>query len=297
MTKPAVGPLISDMPAMAESSGSTRLDSTSSTSNGVPRTTSLDSAISNMSSKTPQDVAAGTTDIANLIKMAGSPEAVIQYLLKEKHSQSQQNAQLWRLVDKQRAMILGLNKDLERALKDKEKYRKKMKELMVAHETPSKIETQKPAVVIPRVDVNGLGGQSTDVPTSPSNLDTDSIKNSPIDMAMAPYPITPPADQGSNGPPSAVGEILDPSHTMPRSSEHALGHFDHEEDDRVAAEVTKAAQAAEDARVMPFNTGLPPSRSLPSAPPSMPPPKPPVTSKESGLPYEQPVSQFPSTLR
>ncbi|KAK3300803.1 uncharacterized protein B0H64DRAFT_316110 [Chaetomium fimeti] len=86
--------------------------------------------------KTAQDGTVGSTEIANLIKTAGSPEAVIQYLLKEKQSQSQQNAQLWRLVDKQRAMILGLNKDLERALKDKEKYRKKLKEVLEGSEAP-----------------------------------------------------------------------------------------------------------------------------------------------------------------
>ncbi|KAH6854184.1 hypothetical protein B0I37DRAFT_388295 [Chaetomium sp. MPI-CAGE-AT-0009] len=86
--------------------------------------------------KTAQDGTVGSAEIANLIKTAGSPEAVIQYLLKEKQSQSQQNAQLWRLVDKQRAMILGLNKDLERALKDKEKYRKKLKEVLEGSEAP-----------------------------------------------------------------------------------------------------------------------------------------------------------------
>jgi RalA-binding protein 1 len=35
---------------------------------------------------------------------------------------------LWRLVDKQRSLVIGLNKDLERAVKDKERYRKKLKE-------------------------------------------------------------------------------------------------------------------------------------------------------------------------
>ena len=86
------------------------------------------------SHKTSQDAQArgDSPDIANLIQTAGSPEAVIQYLLKEKQSQTAQNTQLWRLVDKQRAMILGLNKDLERALKDKERYRKKMKESLQA---------------------------------------------------------------------------------------------------------------------------------------------------------------------
>lgn len=71
-------------------------------------------------------------DISSLIQAAGSSEAVIQHLLKEKASQAAQNTQLWRLVDKQRAMILGLNKDLERALKDKERYRKKMKDTVAA---------------------------------------------------------------------------------------------------------------------------------------------------------------------
>ncbi|KAI9759417.1 MAG: hypothetical protein M4579_002331 [Chaenotheca gracillima] len=102
----------------------------------VPRTSSIDSAISSISSashshKSSQDSASSSpTDIANLISAAGSAEAAIQYLLKEKQSAAAQNAQLWRLVDKQRTMILGLNKDLERALKEKEKYRKKVKETM-----------------------------------------------------------------------------------------------------------------------------------------------------------------------
>ena len=67
-------------------------------------------------------------DISHLISTAGSPEAVIHHLLKEKQHSAAQNAQLWRLVDKQRALVLGLNNDLERALKDKERYRKKFKE-------------------------------------------------------------------------------------------------------------------------------------------------------------------------
>lgn len=279
---------------MAGSSGTTgaiRADAT----NGPVRTSSLDSAVSNISSKDSKDAAAGATDIAGLIKTAGSPEAVIQYLLKEKHSQSQQNAQLWRLVDKQRAMILGLNKDLERALKDKEKYRKKMKELMTAHEAPPRIDTRQAPVAIPRVDVGNYSEQA-EVPTSPSNLDSDSVKNSPIDMAMAPYPITPPAEQMSNAPPSAVGDLLDPSHTMPKPSEHALDKFDHEEEDRAAAEATRAAQAAEDARHFPM-AALPPTRSLPSLPPSGPPPsgsppKPPVSPKELTPMLDQ-LSQFP----
>ena len=99
------------------------------------RTSSIDSAISSISSvttqsrKSSQDSFISTpADIASLISTAGSPEAVIYHLLKEKQHLATQNAQLWKLVDKQRALVLGLNKDLERALKDKERYRKKLKE-------------------------------------------------------------------------------------------------------------------------------------------------------------------------
>ena len=99
------------------------------------RTSSINSAISSISSvtthshKSSQDsFTSNPADIANLISTAGSPEAVINHLLKEKQHSTAQNAQLWKLVDKQRALVLGLNKDLDRALKDKERYRKKFKE-------------------------------------------------------------------------------------------------------------------------------------------------------------------------
>ncbi|PLB46991.1 RhoGAP domain protein [Aspergillus steynii IBT 23096] len=101
----------------------------------MPRTSSIDSAISSLSSasqshKSSFDVSAlSQTDIGNLIATAGSADAVIKHLLKEKHHAASQNAQLWRLVDKQRTLILGLNKDLDRALKDKERYKKKVKDL------------------------------------------------------------------------------------------------------------------------------------------------------------------------
>ncbi|KAF7168028.1 hypothetical protein CNMCM5623_001183 [Aspergillus felis] len=101
----------------------------------MPRTSSIDSAISSLSSasqphKSSFDASAvSQADIDHLIATAGSPEAVIIHLLKEKHHAASQNAQLWRLVDKQRTLILGLNKDLERALKEKERYKKRAKEL------------------------------------------------------------------------------------------------------------------------------------------------------------------------
>ncbi|KAL5042306.1 hypothetical protein BDW71DRAFT_190349 [Aspergillus fruticulosus] len=104
----------------------------------MPRTSSIDSAISSLSSasqshKASFDASAvSQADIDNLINAAGSPDAVIIHLLKEKHHAASQNSQLWKLVDKQRTLIMGLNKDLERALKDKERYKKKVKELQTA---------------------------------------------------------------------------------------------------------------------------------------------------------------------
>ncbi|KAI9039066.1 GTPase-activating protein BEM3 [Aspergillus affinis] len=114
----------------------------------MPRTSSIDSAISSLSSasqshKSSFDVSAlSQTDIGNLITTAGSAEAVIKHLLKEKHHAASQNSQLWRLVDKQRTLILGLNKDLDRALKDKERYKKKVKDLQNSAPPVPSVEAQ-----------------------------------------------------------------------------------------------------------------------------------------------------------
>lgn len=101
----------------------------------MPRTSSIDSAISSISLGTmhshrpSQDsTASSLPDISNLIQTAGSAEAVIQHLLKNKQHSVAQNTQLWKLVDKQRSLVLGLNQDLERALRDKEKHRKRLRE-------------------------------------------------------------------------------------------------------------------------------------------------------------------------
>ncbi|KAI0385891.1 RhoGAP-domain-containing protein [Hypomontagnella monticulosa] len=294
--KPPVGSAGTTLSSMAST-----MASKPESSSGAPRTSSIDSAISAISRTHShhgsQDAQSGTADISNLVRAAGSPEAVIQYLLKEKHSQSQQNAQLWRLVDKQRAMILGLNKDLERALKDKEKYRKKLKDVMTVHDERLKLDLAKSGVpIVPQVNVDVPREQEVEVPASPSNLDSDSVKHSPIDVSLAPYPITPPADQMPMGLPSTVSELLDPSHAMPKASEHALDHFDHEEEDRAAEEAKKASDASKDLQI---NLILPPSRSLPSDPPRVPPPQrptpdPPAVSVIEATPLvDQGITQFP----
>ncbi|TDZ58333.1 putative Rho-type GTPase-activating protein 2 [Colletotrichum trifolii] len=296
ISRPSLGPSRSPM----SYSGGPAAASRGNPGKGAPRNSSMDSAISAISTKSQLQRGAASnesdpTDIAGLIKTAGSPEAVIQYLLKEKHSQSQQNAQLWRLVDKQRAMILGLNKDLERALKDKEKYRKKLKEVIAVPEAiaPDGSKTggrvMKPPITknVPAADVGGPRARQAAVPDSPT-LDSDSQKHSPVDMAMAPYPITPPADQ-PNGPPSAVGELLDPSHEMPKAYEHAYDRFDHDAEEQAAEDARKEDDQLMD---LPISLSLPPSRSLPSQPPSIPPPRPPVAAPTDGL-GDEGLSQFP----
>ncbi|KAJ4003346.1 Rho GTPase activating protein [Fusarium irregulare] len=280
-SKPATGSDSTLSPTMAGPVAAAQAESSRLT-----RNSSIDSAISAISTKsgsnTNTDGQHGPSEIAHLVKTAGSPETLIQYLLKEKHSQSQQNSQLWRLVDKQRAMILGLNKDLERALKDKEKYRKKLKEVMSLPSAPlssnddAKEPTKAPAPSATGADLQRAKEQ-TITPESPI-LEAESPRNSPIDISMAPYPITPPADQLS-APHSAVGELLNPAHAMPKPQDHALDKYDHEAEERAAdfARKEKSGKLEEPLKEIPYNVSIPPSRSLPSEPPKMPPPNPPVT--------------------
>lgn len=106
-------------------------------SRSMPRTSSIDSAVSNISNitshshKSSQDsYPSHQGDLSVMISLAGSPENLIMRLLNEKEYIGSQNNKLWKLVDKQRSLLFGLNEDLERALVDKERYRKKLKEYM-----------------------------------------------------------------------------------------------------------------------------------------------------------------------
>ncbi|KAM0721694.1 hypothetical protein Q7P37_002619 [Cladosporium fusiforme] len=114
----------------------------------MPRNGSIDSTVSSISSASASQrppgsssyrisESAGPQDVASAITAAGSAEAAIQKLLSEKSSAASHNAQLWRLVEKQRAMILGLNKDLEKSLKEKDRYRRKLKESMAQSSSAS----------------------------------------------------------------------------------------------------------------------------------------------------------------
>lgn len=101
----------------------------------MPRTSSIDSAISTISNSSyahkpsAEQKEPTVTEIRNLIATAGSAENLVQHLLRDKAQAASQNAQLWKLVDKQRALLLGLNKDLEKVSKERDRYRKKVKDL------------------------------------------------------------------------------------------------------------------------------------------------------------------------
>ena len=134
------------------------------------RNVSIDSTVSSMSTSTstsarpqgadsyrvPHDNS-GPQNIASLVAAAGSTEAALEKVFAEKQQAASHNAQLWRLVEKQRAMILGLNKDLEKSLKEKERYRRKLKDhLAQSNSAPAMLEP------------------SPSVPDSASTRDTES---------------------------------------------------------------------------------------------------------------------------
>jgi RalA-binding protein 1 len=173
----------------------------------MPRNSSIDSAISNVSSTTNNPTKTSThasqvtaTEIKNLIATAGSPENLIVYLLNEKQHAAAQNAQLWKLVEKQRSLLLGLNKDLEQLSKDKEKYKKKLKEL----------QTQAPSVSkMPPADdgESSVTGENAAHERSPGN---GSDKGSRVDYglamrtpekSLAPNPRSSPMDSAMLPPP------------------------------------------------------------------------------------------------
>jgi len=167
----------------------------------MPRNSSIDSAISNVSSTTNNPSKTSTNasqvtgaEIKTLIATAGSPENLIAYLLNEKQHAAAQNAQLWKLVEKQRSLLLGLNKDLEQLSKDKEKYKKKLKELQT--QAPS-VPGESPATGENATHERSLGnGSDKDsridyglAMRTPEKSPATNPRSSPMDLAMLPPPL------------------------------------------------------------------------------------------------------------
>ncbi|KAK6362743.1 hypothetical protein TWF730_000199 [Orbilia blumenaviensis] len=181
---------------------------------GGPRSSSVDAAISNIftqnqtGERTPEE-------IATLIQAAGSAEALISHLLKDKAQAASQNSQLWRLVDKQRSMILSLNRDLEKAMKDKERYRKKLKEqLSAVPPLPAGADPRSVTSPTPS-DPHDTDAASLDGRTSIKEL-TRSDTFSTVDEHIAPYPMSP---QGAGAHISGAQQV------MPDEEQHIMGNI------------------------------------------------------------------------
>ncbi|CAK4034556.1 Rho-type GTPase-activating 2 [Lecanosticta acicola] len=147
------------------------------------RTASIDSTVSTLSSTSQRpnggnsyrvSESATPQDVAAFISAAGSADAAVQKLLTEKQQAASHNAQLWRLVEKQRAMILGLNKDLEKALKEKERYRRKLKEQLAQ-------STSAPALITSTGRADGLDSQDASSSSSHVGQPSDASRDISVD--------------------------------------------------------------------------------------------------------------------
>jgi RalA-binding protein 1 len=163
----------------------------------MPRTSSIDSAISSISTasvlnRNVGDREPSTVEIRNLIATAGSAENLVHHLLRDKAHAAAQNAQLWKLVDKQRSLLLGLNKDLERISKDRDRYRKKAKDLAAAQTVQERhiSGSHSPPRTPPTDELPIQMTESNEVHDEPRSLTTTGdVTSSPVDTGMMPSPL------------------------------------------------------------------------------------------------------------
>lgn len=169
----------------------------------MPRTSSIDSAISSISNVSHAQKQAGEVkdpsgeEVQHLIATAGTAENLIQHLLRDKSHAAAQNAQLWKLVDKQRALLLGLNKDLERLTKERDRYRRKVRELQEAPAGPvdcvpaedgDPLQLDGDSLLADKENEAAQGSDRVELQTSGKTLGDQSL-NSPVDPTMIPSPL------------------------------------------------------------------------------------------------------------
>ena len=223
----------------------------------MPRNASIDSTASTTSSASATPRVNGTAnyrvsqesngpeDVAALIAAAGSPEGAIQKLINDKNQAASHNAQLWRLVEKQRAMILGLNKDLERSLKEKEKYRRKLKDELVQSQSAPLLttatqqldelvqreESQSPAVAEDAATTAASVSMRDVSIDSRKVSDTSDVasmglgrSDTPQDNSNAPssiLPATPQSANSANAPPRDI-EVIPPTTQQSKAQAQAF---------------------------------------------------------------------------
>ena len=235
----------------------------------MQRNASIDSTVSSLSSASATHRVNGhgthrvhqepsaPHDVATLLAAAGSSEAAIQKLIGEKNQAASHNAQLWRLVEKQRAMILGLNKDLEKTHKEKERYRRKLKDQLALSQpstTPAthslkhppdaqpREESQSPAVSDERPSTN-LSRRLRDVSVDSRNPSDAS------DTASLLHPRPDPQQDLSPIPPSVLPAVQPLTSASPRDQKH------------IASNAVPSPPSGNGVvrQPLPLNTGLPSS--------------------------------------
>ncbi|EGP85701.1 uncharacterized protein MYCGRDRAFT_86888 [Zymoseptoria tritici IPO323] len=251
------------------------------------RTTSIDSTVSSISSLTsatprahgsadrvPQDQ---VEDAATLIAAAGSAEAALQKVLNEKQQAASHNAQLWRLVEKQRTMILGLNKDLEKSLKEKERYRRKLKDhLAQSISAPALISAQASGSGSREASVSPAGDAASGYTTktlrkgsdgTESLLSKSSRSDTPLDAGIMSTSVLLPASPQSSSSTSAEFRMADRDgrnqfDTAPRIGKNVS--------------IPETITAAQSAAISPSSQSFssPKTRKAPPAPLKLNPPKP-----------------------
>ncbi|RMZ91604.1 hypothetical protein DV736_g1166, partial [Chaetothyriales sp. CBS 134916] len=185
----------------------------------MARASSIDSAISTMSHsswahKPSQDGREHTAaEIRSLIATAGSAENLVQHLLRDKAHAAAQNAQLWKLVDKQRALLLGLNKDLERVTKERDRYRKKVKEALPTAPTPAPLAPRQIVLASARHETQANGAQlassGANAVEGRQRQQVNGVARSPVDD------VTTKAPQGETDPSSLRSENTRSSLKLP----------------------------------------------------------------------------------
>ena len=113
------------------------------------RTSSIDSTTSSISSAqsypqiSPLDpLSPNPAEIAQLISSAGSPEALIRHLVKEKKQSAAENAQLWRLIKKQRTLVAGMNADIAKLVQENERMKLRLREKDIQMRAPRAIQVE-----------------------------------------------------------------------------------------------------------------------------------------------------------
>ncbi|KAF8605862.1 RhoGAP-domain-containing protein [Ceratobasidium sp. AG-I] len=98
-------------------------------------------------SSTPSSRHASQKTLDQVLAVANPPgdlQSALTMLLDERNSAAQQNAQLWRVIEKQKSNLASATKDLERIRAERERYRRLFEETTTASGSGSELERRPP---------------------------------------------------------------------------------------------------------------------------------------------------------